>query len=224
MTSACQKENKKIIVENNQIINIKSKKNEKLNTKSLHKYKVIKKEVTSNNENLAINLKNDNVIFEFRNERLLQGRNNLNNVDEIKTKKALSAVLKMLNKNLSSNSTELQLKYNNSSKNIDNYIFETNEFSKSQNIIAFLPLSGRYSNFGNKIRKALDLSILNFGHDGIKIIYFDTGTVFDQSKISSLFEKLEPKFVIGPFTREILLKIKPYAKKNQLPIFTFQMI
>ena len=221
MTSACQKENKKIIVENNKIINTKSKKNGKLNTENLQNYKVTKKEVTSNNENLAINLKNDNVIFEFRNERLLQGRNNLNNVDEKKTKKALSAVLKMLNKNLSSNSTELQLEYNNSSKNIDNYIFETNEFSKSQNIIAFLPLSGKYSNFGNRIRKALDLSILNFGHDGIKIIYFDTGTLFNTEKIISTFEKLDPKFVIGPFTREILQKIKPYAKKNQLPIFTF---
>ncbi len=221
MISACQKKNKKILVENNEIINIKSKKNGKLNTENLQTYEIIKKEVTSNNENPSINLKNDNVVFEFRNERLLQGRNVPNNVDNKKTKKALSAVLKMLKKNLSSNSTELQLEYYDSTKDQDSYFFETNEFSKSQNIIAFLPLSGKYSNFGNKIRKALDLSILNFGNDGIKMIYFDTGTLFDQRKIISLFEKLEPKFVIGPFTREILLKIKPFAKKNKLPIFTF---
>ena len=221
MISACQKENKKIVIENNQVSNTKTKNNGKLNTEKLQTYKIIKKEVTSNNENQTINLKNDNVVFEFRNERLLQGRNPLSNADNKKTKKALSAVLKMFKKNLSSNSTELQLEYFDSTKDKDNYFFETNEFSKSQNIIAFLPLVGKYSNFGNKIRKALDISILNFGHDGIKIIYFDTGTVFDQRKIISLFEKLQPKFIIGPFTREILLKIKPFAKKNKLPIFTF---
>ena len=84
MISACQKENKKIIIENNQIINTKSKKNGKLNTENLQTYKIIKKEVTSNNKNPSINLKNDNVVFEFKNERLLQGRNPLNNVDEKK--------------------------------------------------------------------------------------------------------------------------------------------
>ena len=81
MISACQKENKKIVIENNQIINTKSKNNGKLDTENLQTYKIIKKEVTSNNENPSINLKNDNVVFEFRNERLLQGRNPLNNVD-----------------------------------------------------------------------------------------------------------------------------------------------
>ncbi len=221
MISACQKENKKIVVENNKIIDVQSINNEKSNNKKLQTYKIIKKDVTSNKENFSKNLKNENVVFEFRNERLLQGRNINNSIDQKKTKKALSAVLKMLKKNLSSNSSELQLEYNNNTIEVDSYFFETIEDSKSQNIIAFLPLSGKYSNFGNKIRKALDLSILNFGYDGIKIIYFDTGTPFDTKNILSLFEKLEPKFVIGPFTREILLKIKPFAKKYQLPIFTF---
>ena len=73
---------------------------------------------------------------------------------------------------------------------------------QNQNILVFLPLTGKYSNFGNKIRKALDLSILNFGQDGIKLIYFDTGTNFDQKIIISLFEKLKPRFIIGPFTRK----------------------
>ena len=66
MISACQKENKKILVQNNQIIETKSKDNEKLITKSLQTYKVDKKEITSINENVAINSKNDNVVFEFK--------------------------------------------------------------------------------------------------------------------------------------------------------------
>ena len=75
MISACQKENKNSNWKNNQVINTKTKNNGKLNTENLQTYKIIKKEVTSNNENPSINLKNDNVVFEFRNERLLQGRN-----------------------------------------------------------------------------------------------------------------------------------------------------
>ena len=55
MISACQKENKKIVVENNQIIEIKSKNNGKLNTENLQTYKIIKKEITSNNKNPSIN-------------------------------------------------------------------------------------------------------------------------------------------------------------------------
>ena len=82
-------------------------------------------------------------------------------------------------------------------------------------------LTGKYSNFGNKIRKSLDLSILNFGNNEIKLIYFDTGKIIDQGLIASLFNELRPKFIIGPFTREVLIKIKPFAKKDNIPILTF---
>ena len=69
MIGACQKENKKIVVQNTHIIDTKKKNNKTLNVKKFSKDKIIKKEITSNNENVSINLKNDNVIFEFRNER-----------------------------------------------------------------------------------------------------------------------------------------------------------
>ena len=42
-------------------INTKTKNNGKLNTENLQTYKIIKKEVTSNNENPSTNLKNDNL-------------------------------------------------------------------------------------------------------------------------------------------------------------------
>ena len=222
MINACQKDNKKIVVDKSNIINIKKNDYTPLNIKNFSKDKIIKKEVISNNENVSINLKkNNNVIFEFRNERLLQGRDVQKNLLQKKTKKAVKAVLNMLKKNLSSNSTELQLEYDDGTTALNKYFFEISEVPKYQNIIAFLPLSGKYSNFGNKIRKALDLSILNFGYDNVKIIYFDTGKPFDKETIINLFEKLKPRFIIGPFTREILLEIKPFAKKNLIPIFTF---
>ena len=82
-------------------------------------------------------------------------------------------------------------------------------------------MTGKYSNFGNKIRKSIDLSILNFGDDKIKIIYFDTRENFDEKILKSLFDELNPAFIVGPFTREILLKIKPFANRKILPILTF---
>ena len=104
---------------------------------------------------------------------------------------------------------------------MNKYIFETNETVNYKHIIVFLPLTGKYSNFGNKIRKSLDLSILNFGNKGIKLIYFDTGKTIEKDIIKSLFDYLSPKFIIGPFTREVLLQIKPFAKKENIPIITF---
>ena len=99
---------------------------------------------------------------------------------------------------------------------LNRYILKKIRLINYQNIIVFLPLTGKYSNFGNKIRKSLDLSILNFGNNKIKLIYFDTGKVIDLELISSLFNELNPKFIIGPFTREVLLKIKPFAKKDNI--------
>ena len=219
MVNGCNKENKKIIVENKKPF--ENTENSKLNTstKIFQINKVLKKEINITDSNITNNLENDNVVFEFRNERLLQGRNNEKNSAK-KTKLALSAVQKMFKRNLSSSNNDLNLKNNNISM-LSRYIFETNENINYKNILVFLPLTGKYSNFGNRIRKSIDLSILNFGNELIKIIYFDTGKKVDEKIINDLFEKLNPRFVIGPFTREVLLKIKPFAKRKSLPILTF---
>ena len=127
----------------------------------------------------------------------------------------------MFKKNLSSSDNEINLKNNDKISSFDRYNFEKSKSINYQNIIVFLPLTGKYSNFGNKIRKSLDLSILNFGNNEIKLIYFDTGKIIDQGLIASLFNELRPKFIIGPFTREVLIKIKPFAKKDNIPILTF---
>ena len=63
--------------------------------------------------------------------------------------------------------------------------------------------------------------MLKLNDNGKKIIYFDTGNKVDLKVVTNLFEDLKPKIIIGPFTREVLLKIKPLAKKKSLPILTF---
>ena len=222
MINGCNDENSKLIIENNKIEETKkpNKQNKSFFNKNNLKREVLKsKRVETNNTKLKE--KNNNIIFEFRNERLLQGRNFPKNPDKKQTERALSAVLKMFERNLSSKNTELYLKKNVNVPEFNEYFFEKNEISRYQNILVFLPLTGKYSNFGNKIRKALDLSILKFNDDNKKIIYFDTGNRIDDEAVINLFESLKPKFIIGPFTREILLKIKPLAKERSLPVLTF---
>ncbi len=217
MINGCNDENSKLIIENNY-------KAEKTNKTFFNKNN-LKKEILGNRitekNNTKLKEENNNIIFEFRNERLLQGRNITNNIKEEKTRLALSAVQKMFKKNLSSSDNEINLKNNDKISTLDRYNFEKSKSINYQNIIVFLPLTGKYSNFGNKIRKSLDLSILNFGNNEIKLIYFDTGKIIDQGLIASLFNELRPKFIIGPFTREVLIKIKPFAKKDNIPILTF---
>ena len=219
--NACNKENSKLIIENKKIEKIEDKSNKPNINKNYPKKKVIKNTISDNNKILPNYMKNNDVIFEFRNERLLQGRNISNKNEEKKTKLALSAVQKMFNKNVSSNNNLLNLKKDENIPILNRYISEASKTLNYQHILVFLPFTGKYSNFGNKIRKSLDLSVLNFGNDEIKLFYFDTGQTLDQQAITSLFAKLKPRFIIGPFTREVLLKIKPLAKAEKLPMLTF---
>ena len=220
--NGCNNKNSKLIIENKkteEIKNLNKQKKPSLNKNNLKKEVLKSKRAETNNTKFKE--ENNNIIFEFRNERLLQGRDISDNIIDKKKKLALSAVQRMFKKNLSSNDTELNLTNNDNMSLLNRYIFENNKTVEFKNIIVFLPLTGKYLNFGNKIRKALDLSILNFGNNKIKLIYFDTGKNIDKELLTNLFNKLDPKFIIGPFTREVLLKIKPFAKKNNIPILTF---
>ena len=222
MINGCNNKNTKLIIENSNTLEKTTQTTKLLINKHNLKKEIFKSSVSENNSNTKSKVpKNNNIIFEFRNERLLQGRNIPKNNEEEKTKLALSAVQKMFKKNLSSSETELNLKNNDNISKLNRYIFETNENIKYQHILVFLPLTGKYSNFGNKIRRSLDISILNFGNNEIKLIYFDSGKIVDEQLVTSLFNELTPKFIIGPFTREVLLQIKPFAKKHNIPILTF---
>ena len=222
IVNACNKTSPKLIVENNSTELL-----EKYSTPTVkNKYsseKVLKKKIKIS-DSIASNKINDNdVIFEFRNERMLQGILPEKSKRKQKTKKALSAVFKMLKQNLSLDSTNLNLNNTETTKVIDynGKSLNTEHSINHKNILVFLPFTGPYSKFANKIRKSLDIAILRFGSKNIKIIYFDTGLKDYDLNLENLLENVDPHLIIGPFTRESLLKIKPYVKLKSIPMFTF---
>ena len=54
-----------------------------------------------------------------------------------------------------------------------------------------------------------------------QIIYYDTGKEIDLEKIKYLKNLISPKIIIGPFTRETLLKVKTVIKEKAVPVITF---
>ena len=172
MINGCQNTTKKLIVENKLSIET-----QKINT-TIKSQKDLKSKILKDAIESPTKQEDNEVIFEFKNERLLQGRDKHQLKNKRIAEKAVSAVFKMLKQNLSSDNNDSDLK-NNDGISLKNKYFDKNEKpSVYKNILAFLPLTGSYSNYGVKIRKALDLSVLNFSNDQIKIIYFDTAKKF----------------------------------------------
>ena len=221
--NACNKTRTKLIVENKNPIELKDKQKEVLVKNNFSSEKVLKKKLNFS-ESIASNKVNDNdVVFEFKNERMLQGRDKEKPKKNQKTNKALTAVFKMFKQNLSSGSTNLNLNNNETIKSIDysNKSFNTANLVQYKNILVFLPFTGPYSNFALKIRKSLDMTILRFGSKNVQIIYFDTGIKKYELNLEHLLENVDPHLIIGPFTRESLLKIKPFVISKSIPMFTF---
>ncbi len=214
MIHACNKTVPKIVVENKDQTKF-IKKNEQLVIKKDYTSNKIVKKISINKIILDDKLVGNDVVFEFRNERLLQGREIKKPTVNKKTNKALTAVFKMLKQNLSSDDIELNLRDNGVISKQIKYV------KNSKNILVFLPLTGEHSIFGVKIRKSLDLSMLRFGSKDTKIIYYDTGKTNYELGLRDLLKTVKPLFVIGPFTRASLLKIKPYIKEKSIPMFTF---
>ena len=134
MINGCNRENSKLIIENKstpektKITKEKSKiTNEAFINKNYSKKKVLKSKILKKNIEIPKEQQTSDIIFEFRNERLLQGRNISNNVEDKKMRLALSAVQKMFKKNLSSSDTELNLKNNENISTLNRYMFETNK-------------------------------------------------------------------------------------------------
>ena len=221
MILGCQSTTEKIVVENKISTELSKKDNAPSNKKNFTKNKIIKSEITLNVKKLESKQNENDVVFEFRNERLLQGRDKLKVTEKSKANQALSAVFKMLKQNLSLDNNNLDLKSSGKISLENRYFDSKKDGAFYNNILAFLPLTGAYANYGIKIRKALDLSVLNYGNDKVKMIYFDTGKIINEKIIKKLFNNINPSLVIGPFRREILLNIKPIAKTKFIPILTF---
>lgn len=213
--SSCNNISNKTVIEDTKLTSTIINVEPKVNFNSSPVKKVLK--------NKSILPKNENVIFEFKNERLLQGVDK-ENLEDNKSNKAITAVYKMFKKNLSTlNKVDDANKKKNSSMYTDylNNSFNIKNSKFSKNVLVFLPFTGPYSHFGLDIRKAIDLSILKFGTNDIKIIYIDTQSDFVESEIKNLLDTLNPSLIIGPFTRESLLKIKMFVRSKNIPTLTF---
>ena len=207
------------------IVNKKNKVNDNKNFIVNNTSQITKKKLNLL-DGIASNIINENdVVFEFRNERLLQGREVKKFTPNKKRKKALIAVFKMLKRSSSLENQSLSFENEENIEYSIDYSLNSKKTSNNiviKNILVFLPFTGPYSNhFGNKIRKAIDLSILRFGSEKIKVIYFDTGSNYLLDEVESLIQEIKPDLILGPFTRSSVLKIKPYVKKNTIPMFAF---
>ena len=146
MILGCQSTTEKIVVENKISTELSKKNNETSNNKNFTKNKIIKSEITLNVKKLEPKHNENDVVFEFRNERLLQGRDKLKVTEKSKTNQALTAVFKMLKQNLSSDNNNLNLKSSGKISLENRYFDSKKDVAFYNNILAFLPLTGAYAN------------------------------------------------------------------------------
>ena len=181
-------------------------------------------------ENLSVGNNSDQgVVFEFKKERYLEGIQNKEVDDKINyAQKALQATFKMLSKAPTTGMEHLKIKNTSHKiefnfKNFYNSFTNTNKIKKDNdfNILVLLPLTNKYKSIGVKIRKSIDLAVLQNTNNNIKFIYFNTGNDFDSNDIQSIIEKTDPRLIVGPLLRENLIKIKPIVNKFKIPVFSF---
>ena len=179
-------------------------------------------------ENLYVaNKPKQSVVFEFRKERYLEGIQNKELQNKIDyAQKALQATFKMLSKAPSTGMEHLKIKKTASKIkfNFENFYNSSAKNSKIDddiNILVLLPFSNKYRSIGEKIRKAIDLAVIQSKNNNIKFVYFNTGNNFNANDIKLVIEKLNPKIVVGPLLRENLIKITPVLTEFKIPVFSF---
>ncbi len=189
-----------------------------------NKNKIDKKKL----ENLyVVNNPGEGVVFEFKKERYLEGIQSKEIENKIDyAQKALQATFKMLSKAPTTGMEHLKIK-NTSHKikyNFENFYTSTSESKKINeeiNVLVLLPFTSKFRSIGEKIRKAIDLAVLQSKNKSIKFVYFNTGDDFNSNDLGLLIEKLNPRLLVGPLLRENLIKIKPVIQKFKIPVFSF---
>ena len=167
------------------------------------------------------------VVFEFRKERYLEGIQNKEVDKKINyAQKALQATFKMLSKAPTTGMEHLNIKRTSHKIkfNFKNFYNSTNNSYKTNddiNVLILLPFSNKYRSIGEKIRKAVDLAVLQSKNNSVKFVYFNTGKKFNINDLQLIIEKLNPRLVVGPLLRENLIKIKPVIDKFKIPVFSF---
>ena len=196
----------------------------KSNELKLNKNKINKKKL----ENLYVaSNPSESVVFEFRKERYLEGIQSKELENKIDyAQKALQATFKMLSKapttgmeHLKIKNTSHKIKYN--FENFYNSTSESDKINEEINILVLLPFSNKFRSIGEKMRKAIDLAILQSKNNSIKFVYFNTGKNFNSNDLELVIEKLNPRLLVGPLLRENLIKIKPVINKFKIPVFSF---
>ena len=89
MISGCQNNTKKLILENKISMAIPKKNQSVLDNKKFSIDKVSKSKINLNKKKNKIKQKDNHVIFEFKNERLLQGRDKPKFTEKTKNKKSI---------------------------------------------------------------------------------------------------------------------------------------
>ena len=205
----------------------KIKSNELKNEVQLKNNKINKEKL----ENLfVLNKPSQGVVFEFKKERYLEGIDNKEIDNKINyAQKALQATFKMLSKAPTTGMEHLKIKntsheINFNFKNFYNSTSDTSKYDKTANdinVLVLLPFSNKFRTIGEKIRKAIDLAVLESKNNNVKFIYFNTGYDFTSNDFQLILEKLSPKLIIGPLLRENLIKIKSIVNNFKIPVFSF---
>ena len=236
---SCATENKLLYIQNgknNELKNIqKSKtssnrkiKNDINKIEKVELSKIQSKSIKKNNDKEKTYNKDD-VVFEFRKERYLEGIDTKDINDKINlTQKALQATFKMLSKAPSTGMEHLRFnpspQLENINYNFKNYYLENNLKEKKfveSTVLVLLPLSNKFRVFGEKLRKSIDLGILEVKNSIVKYIYFDTGINFSLENLNRIIKENKPKLIIGPLLRETLIKIEPLIKNHNIPVISF---
>ena len=200
------------------------KSNEFKNEVKLNKNKINKKKL----ENLHVaNKPSQSVVFEFRKERYLEGIENKEIDNKINyAQKALQATFKMLSKAPTTGMEHLKIKKTSHKIkfNFENFYHATNnsnQIVQDIKVLVLLPFSNKFRSIGHKIRKAIDLAVLQSKNNKVKFVYFNTGNDFNSEDLELIINKLNPRLIVGPLLRENLIKIKPVINKFQIPVFSF---
>ena len=200
------------------------KSNEFKNEVKLNKNKINKKKL----ENLHVaNKPSQSVVFEFRKERYLEGIENKEIDNKINyAQKALQATFKMLSKAPTTGMEHLKIKKTSHKIkfNFENFYHandNSNQIVQDIKVLVLLPFSNKFRSIGHKIRKAIDLAVLQSKNNKVKFVYFNTGNDFNSEDLELIINKLNPRLIVGPLLRENLIKIKPVINKFQIPVFSF---
>ena len=172
----------------------------------------------------------NNVTFEFKTERYLEGFEEKQYQKNLKiAEKAIQATFKMLTKAPSTGMESITFGQKFQSYKPVDYKF-ANYFLHNQSlvekkikktILVFLPFSGLYEKFGEKLRKSLELGLLETQNKNIKYLYFDSGNNFSEKNFFDFLEKNRPSLILGPLLRENLVKIKSSVRHFKIPVISF---